>query len=79
MTEKKLLEYKEKIETAKNELAELKGQEKTLMQQLKTEYDCENLDDAKALLESLKQKVEKYDTLLADKESELQENFGAYL
>ena len=58
LTEKQLLEKKKEIEAAKQALAELKGEEKALLKNLKEEYNVASLQDAKKLLQSKKSKME---------------------
>ena len=47
MNEKDLMNLKDEISEAKQELSELKGQEKTLLNQLKTEWGCSSEEQAK--------------------------------
>jgi predicted transcriptional regulator len=46
MTEQELLNLKEEIEEAKQKTSELKGEKQALMKQLKSEWDCNSLEEA---------------------------------
>lgn len=50
MKEQELLKKKKEIQNAKTELAEIKGQEKALLNQLSEEYGCTSLEEAETLL-----------------------------
>jgi hypothetical protein len=49
MNERELIKLKEKIDQAKIKVSELKGKQDYLMQQLKEQYGCSSLEEAKAL------------------------------
>ena len=51
LTEKELLELKADVEKAKTRVSELKGQQTTLMKQLKDEFDCATIEEAEAKME----------------------------
>lgn len=53
MTEKELLELKQKIDKAKESLLKLKGQKEGLLQQLSTSFNCKNIKEAKKLYDSM--------------------------
>lgn len=67
MNERQLLELKEDIEKAKQEISELKGQKKGLMKQLKEDWGCETLEQAQEQLESFKEKQENTRVKIDDK------------
>ena len=75
MTEKELLQLKEKIDSAKIEVAELNGQKKRTLQQLKDDWNCKTVEDANALLEKLKDEIEQIDIDIQNGISELQEKY----
>lgn len=64
--EEELLDLKKKIDKAKTAVSELKGQQKSLMNQLKTDYGCTTIDQAKKKLSSIEDEItdlqEKIDT-----------------
>ncbi len=63
MNEKQLLELKEEIETAKTKISELTGTQKQLMKDLKTEWNCTTLEQAKTKHEKLGKEI----SVLSDK------------
>jgi uncharacterized protein YPO0396 len=76
MTEKQLLQQKEAIQTAKTTLSELKGEEKALTKQLKENWKCNDLVEAKRKIkqlekesEELTQEIDEKTTLLEQKMS----------
>ena len=75
MTEKELLQLKEKIDSAKIEVAELNGQKKRTLQQLKDDWNCKTVEDANALLEKLKDEIEQIDIGIQNGILELQEKY----
>jgi len=58
-TKKDLLELKNKIDEAKANVADLKGELKFLMKQLKTQYDCDNEEDIEDKLKQYNKKIKK--------------------
>lgn len=54
-----LMQLKKKIEDAKTQKAECEGALKQLRKQLKDEFDCNNLKQAKSTLHDFQMKVEK--------------------
>lgn len=73
MTEAQLLAEKKKIERAKAELAEIKGEEKQLMKRLQEEFGCSTLEEAKKKIKELVDKQasleETMETLVEELES----------
>jgi hypothetical protein len=73
LTEQDLLKKKKQIETATAELSELKGEEKALLKQLKENWDCSSLVEAKKLIVSLdkmvKELTDKVDVASAELEA----------
>ena len=47
MNEQELLKKKKEIEKTKTEIAELKGEEKSLLKRLKEDFNCPGLEAAK--------------------------------
>lgn len=54
MDEQELIKKKKEIEDAKLKLAKLSGQKQALLQQMKDDWDCDNLTDAKKKIEEFK-------------------------
>ena len=75
MTEKNLLELKDQIEDAKANVAELKGQQTILMQQLKTNYNCKSIEEAETLLAKWKKEVDKMQMQIDEGLKELEEKY----
>ena len=76
MTERELINLKEKIDTAKTEQAEAVGQQKQLMQQLKEEWACPDLKTAEALLKKLETEIAEIDISIAAGISTLQNEYN---
>jgi len=76
MTEKNLLELKDQIEDAKASVAELKGQQTILMQQLKTNYNCKSIEEAETLLAKWKKEVDKMQIQIDEGLKELEEKYN---
>lgn len=70
MTEQELLKLKKDIGFAKEEMLKLQGQQTGLLQQLKTDWNCTSIDQAKKKLAKLK---EAYNTLSDELEVETAE------
>jgi len=65
--EEELLDLKKKIEKAKISVSELKGQQKSLMNQLKTEYGCTTIEQAEKKLASIDKEIAGLDKEINDK------------
>lgn len=57
MTTEELLKLQEKIESNKNKANQLQGRSEQLLQQLQTEFECNNLDEAEATLVTLEEEI----------------------
>lgn len=75
MDEQKLLQMKREIEQAKGKLAELKGQKKALMQQLKETWKCNSLDEASTKLDEMEKESEKLSDNINDMLEELEKKY----
>ncbi len=71
MTERDLLGLKEKIESSKESISQMKGQLTVLLQQLKENFDCSTFEQAK---KKYKQMEKDYEVLSSELEEEI-ENF----
>ena len=58
MSQEKLLQLKEEIEEAKTNVAQLTGQKNTLMAQLKKDWKCTTLGEAKKKLKDLQKQID---------------------
>ena len=74
--EKTLKAVKLKIEKAKEDLAESKGQKKALLSTLKKDYNLDNFIEAQQTVEKLTKEVEFLGNEIEKKYTELKEKFG---
>lgn len=72
MEKHELIELKEKIDKKKESIQQAKGQKIALLKQLKKDWNCENLEEAKQLLKDLKESKEKSDKKIEKKTKELE-------
>ena len=75
MTEQQLLDLKKSIDAAKKEVSELEGRKKYLYQQLKEEWKCKSLDDAKKKLGKMKQEIQELQDKIDSGIAELEEEY----
>lgn len=75
LTEQDLLDKKSEITEAKTKLAELKGSEKTLMTQLKKDWKCSNLSQAKKKITDFKSEADKLDIEIEIATEKLEEKY----
>lgn len=71
--EKKLLNMKAEIETAKNESSKLEGQIETLQNNLKNDYGCDDIEQAETKMESMGTEIDKLNNELETGVKELEE------
>jgi len=74
-TERELLAKKKEIENAKNELAGLKGEEKSLLVQLKDDWNCTTLSEAKKKIKDFQAEVEALSLKIESATEKLQEKY----
>ena len=67
ITKEDLLTLKSEIETAKQNIAELQGQRKALLKQLKEEWSCDSVEAASKKLKRMKTNIEQMQTELNEK------------
>jgi predicted nuclease with TOPRIM domain len=75
--EQHLLNLKEEIAEAKNKVAELKGQQIALMKQLKDEWGCSTLEEAKAKVKQMEDELSDLDEEIQKGIDELNEKYPA--
>ena len=63
MTEKQLLEIKEKIENSKSKLSELKGKKEGLMDSLEKTWECTTINQAEKKLNALKKELKELEVV----------------
>jgi predicted nucleic acid-binding Zn-ribbon protein len=75
MKEQDLLQLKRKVETAKQNVSELRGQQTAVMKQLKDEYGCKTIEEAEEKVKTLNTKVTKINNRIDEGVVELKEKF----
>lgn len=75
LTEKDLLKKKKEIEEAKDEMNSLKGQKKVYEEQLKKDWDCKSLQDAKKKLTEFQTKSQELGVEIEEGLEELEEKY----
>ena len=78
MTEKDLLKLKKQLEKSKLEKAQLEGGLTNMMQTLKTEWDCDTLEEAETLLKKMKRKKENLDAQITTGLEEMDDKFSQF-
>lgn len=73
MQEADLLKLKKRIDEAQAKISEATGQEKALLRQLKSEYKCDNEEQAVAKIEELDSEIEIIDKRMDKIEEEIEE------
>ena len=74
--ERTLKAIKQKIEKAKEDLAEAKGQKKALLSSLKKDYNLDNFIDAEQMVKKLTKELDILSSDIENKYTELKERFG---
>jgi predicted nucleic acid-binding Zn-ribbon protein len=75
MTEEQLLTLKGTIEKAKVTVAELNGQLKSLMGQLK-EWDCKTIEEAESKLKSMEEEISNFNNKIAIGTKDLESKYN---
>lgn len=73
--EDKLLELKQKIDTAKTTKAELSGQRKSMMTQMKETWGCKTLEEADAKLEKMNKEIKDLDEEIKTRSTEIEQKY----
>ena len=71
----RLLEMKEQIENAKTEKAKLEGRLQGYLEELKTKFKCDSLEEAEKKLKVLKAQKEKAQQAIQTKMDDLENNY----
>lgn len=74
MNERELLKVREKIDKAKSEISEDKGQLKAIKQEFK-KWGCDSIDQMQEKVEELKEQRDKYEKEMQEKIKELEDNY----
>lgn len=75
MESEKLLRMKKKIEDSKAEKSRLEGKKEQLENQLKTQFECETVDEAKKYLSVLEDQLEELQEQISGKEKEIEKKY----
>jgi chromosome segregation ATPase len=75
MDGEKLLKMKKKIEELKAEKSRLEGKKEQLENQLKTQFKCESIEEAKKYLSVLEDELEELQKLILGKETEIEKKY----
>ncbi len=75
MDEHDLLKLKEEIEDAKTQVAELKGKEKYLKQELQDKWDCETIEEAEKILSQMEKDAEKIDKQIQKATTQIKDKY----
>lgn len=75
MTEKQLLDLKEDIETAKDEVNRLEGRKEHLLQELQEDWDCQTVQEAEELLEQIKGEISETEQKIKKGTAKLKEKY----
>jgi uncharacterized coiled-coil DUF342 family protein len=75
LTETQLLNLKKDIETSKTLVSELNGKLSMLHKQLKDDFGCSSLEEAKKKLSEWKEEIEDLDTKIKEQCDELEERY----
>jgi len=76
MNERQLLELKENMASINQEISELKGKKKLLVEQLKTQFKCETIMQAKKMVKDLKRDAHKIQNTIDEGLAELEEELN---
>lgn len=74
-TQEQLLAKKQQIEEAKQKIAKLEGEEKSLLERLKEEFECNSIEEARAKLVTLEARQSKLNASIQEKSMEIEEQY----
>ena len=75
MDQQDLIELKEKIDSAKEKAAELKGRQKGLMKELNDDWECSTIAQAEKKIEAMETEVEQINDKIKKGVEELEEEY----
>jgi len=76
MTEQQLLDLKIEVEEAKATTAELKGQQTALMNQLRTDWKCNSVEEAEKKLKTMQKEIETLDKKIREGVAEVEKRYN---
>ena len=71
MNEQELLKKKKEIENSKEKLQQLKGKQQILLEQLKSNWNCDSIEDARKLVKSMEKQLKKLNDIIEEKKDKL--------
>jgi len=77
MDEAGLLKLKRQIDEAKQQTSELRGHQSALMQQLKTDWKCNTVEEANKLMSKMNKEKTTFNTKIEEGMEELEERYNA--
>jgi hypothetical protein len=77
MTEQDLLKLRDKIDIAKTKSSELEGQRGYLLKELKTNWQCTNIENAETKLEEMTEAINDLDEQIQDGLAKLEKQINA--
>ena len=77
MDKDKLLKMRDSIESAKVDSAKAAGKAEALRSQLKKEFDCDTIEEAKVKITTLEKKISKLTTAIEQDSEQLLSEFAA--
>ena len=75
LNEKQLLDIKSEIDESKQKLSRLEGEKDALMKTLKTEFDCDSLEQLEMVLDKTEKRLVKISEFIKEKTEELEEKY----
>jgi hypothetical protein len=75
MNSEKLMDMKDRIEKKKSEKSRLEGKKEQLESQLKREFECDSVEDAKLLIDKMDADIEELDEKIQSKEKEIERKY----
>lgn len=76
MDKKQLLNLKDEIDEAKTVVAELTGKKKSLLTQLKEQFNCDSLEMAEKKVETLTQQISKLESQIQEGLNDLEQKLS---
>lgn len=75
MNEQQLFELKERIDTTKSKVSELKGQQQLLMKELKEQWNCDSVETAEKKAKTIENEINALNTKIDKGTEELEEKY----
>jgi predicted nucleic acid-binding Zn-ribbon protein len=75
LTEKELIKLKEEIEATKTKASELRGEQNAILTQLKTEWECNSVEEGQKKLSKLEKELTKIKSEIEEKSNYIEETY----